>query len=155
MKQIPLTQGLFALVDDDDYEWLNQWKWCAAKDRNVFYARRNSKRVNGKQTPIHMHIEIIGRKEGLVTDHINGDGLDNRRENLRHVTNRQNQQNRHNERSSKYPGVYWYKRDGKWATRIWVGSRRLWLGCFAIEADAYQAYYKAVNSLLDTEEAKA
>jgi hypothetical protein len=147
-KQISLTQGLFALVDDADFEWLNQHKWCALKERNTFYAVRTSKTVNGKRTTIYMHIEIIGRKEGLMTDHINGNGLDNRRENLRHVTHRQNGQNRHDETTSKYPGVYWYKRDKKWTASIRINGRRKYLGYFINEADASAAYYRAVGEVI-------
>jgi hypothetical protein len=147
MKEIPLTQGKVALVDDEDYEWLNQWKWCAYKNKNTFYAARHTKTENGKQTMIRMHIEVIGKREGLITDHINGNGLENRRENLRHVTRRQNGQNRHDERSSKHPGVSWYKRDKNWQATIQVNGKRKHLGYFSNEADAFRAYCSAVKSL--------
>jgi len=147
MKQIPLTQGQFAIVDDADYEWLNQWKWYAHKNYNTFYAVRKSKTVNGKRDLIRMHIEIIGKKEGLITDHINGDGLDNQRHNLRHVTYRQNQQNLHAERSSRFPGVGWFKATGKWRGRVRIGGRLKHLGYFVSETDAFKAYCNAINEL--------
>ena len=104
-KKIELTQGKFAIVDDGDFEWLNQHKWSAQKGRNTYYAIRGV-RENGKHKRIYMHIEILGKKNGLQIDHMNGNGIDNRRTNLRHVTSRQNRQNLHINKSSKYPGVY-------------------------------------------------
>ncbi len=107
-KEIPLTQGLVAIVDDADYEYLSQFKWCARKAGNTYYAvRQENKRF------ICMHIQIIGRRPGLEIDHIDGNGLNNRRSNLRFVTLRQNQQNRLYRRYSKYHGVSWDKVNGK------------------------------------------
>lgn len=148
MKEIPLTQGKFALVDDDDYDWLNQWKWYANKGGNTFYACRHPNVASGKRTIITMHVDIMGKKEGLVTDHINGNGLDNRRINLRHVTHRQNLQNRHGERSSKYPGVQWKKiQGGFWTAQFRHKEKCKHLGCFSDELDAYNAYCKAISEL--------
>lgn len=105
MKEISLTQEKVALVDDDLYEELNQFKWHAHKMRNTLYAVRHSPTINGKRPIIRMHHEIIGvPPTGFMTDHENGCGTDNQRENLRHVTNRQNQQNLKNKKkTSKYP----------------------------------------------------
>ncbi|MCK9460667.1 MAG: HNH endonuclease [Proteobacteria bacterium] len=150
MKEIPLTQGKVALVDDDDFEWLSQWKWCAIKHWNTFYAMRMSKTVNGKRENIQMHHAIIGKKEGLVTDHINGNGVDNRRENLRHVTHRQNGQNRHHEKTSKYLGVHWHKPLNKWLAQIQINGQKKHLGVFKDEQAAYHAYYNAVTALGET-----
>lgn len=147
MKKIPLTQGKFALVDDEDYEYLKRWKWYAHKDRNTFYAARQTPQGGGKQKMIQMHAEIIGRKEGFVTDHINGNGLDNRRGNLRHATNRQNGQNLHVEKSSKYPGVSWSKSNTNWRATIRVRGKVKYLGGFVDELEAAQAYQAAVASL--------
>jgi len=92
MKQIPLTQGQVALVDNTDYDWLNQWKWCAQRTRGVFYAVRNSPRKNGKKHQIFMHREILGLryKDGQEGDHRNHNTLDNQRENLRVCIHSQN-----------------------------------------------------------------
>lgn len=148
MKKIPLTQGLFALVDDEDFEYLNQWKWYALKDGNTFYAVRKSKSVNGKRDLVRMHVEVLGKKEGFVSDHINGNGLDNRRhENLRHVTHRQNLQNRHSEKSSKYPGVSWRKETSQWLAQIRLDGKKKYLGYFASEEEASQAYQTAAGAL--------
>jgi len=92
MKEIPLSQGLVALVDDEDFERVNQFKWCASKESRgtKFYAIR-WQRINGKQTKIRMHRFILGLppgkeckhyQSGLVVDHVNGNSLDNRKRNL-------------------------------------------------------------------------
>lgn len=147
MKEIPLAKELVALVDDADYEYLNCRKWGVAKTGNVFYAKRTIKTLNGKETTVFMHIEIIGKKEGYETDHINGNGLDNQRHNLQHVTHRQNLQNIHTKTSSKYPGVSWYKTTSKWRACIWIADKLKHLGYFTDELAAFHAYNKAVNEL--------
>jgi len=86
---IPLTQGRFAIVDPDDYDWLNQYKWYAAKCRTTFYAYRSKTR-----TTVNMHREIMCAPKGMICDHKNHNGLDNRKSNLRLCTNRQNQKAR-------------------------------------------------------------
>jgi hypothetical protein len=90
-KTIPLTQGKVTLVDGDDYEELSKYKWCVQRGANTFYAQRKA-RANGEQTAILMHRQILGFPPEI--DHINRDGLDNRRCNLRVVTHRQNAENR-------------------------------------------------------------
>ena len=149
MKEIQLIQGKIALVDDCDYERLNQYKWYAQKDRERFYAKRWSPIINGKHHIIWMHHEVIGRlPRGLMADHIDGDGLRNLRSNLRHVTSRQNNQNRKNiKKSSKYPGVSWHKRDKKWQARITINEKRKFLGYFIDEAEAFKVYKQVVNEL--------
>ncbi|KKM14674.1 hypothetical protein LCGC14_1703720, partial [marine sediment metagenome] len=92
MKRIPLTQGKFAIVDDDIFDYLSQWKWYAQKDRNTFYALRNVV-VKGKAKTIRMHRQILNSKKGQQTDHLNGNGLDNRRCNLRICTRSQQAMN--------------------------------------------------------------
>jgi len=151
MKQIPLTQDMFAIVDDEDYEILSQYKWCAMKNGNVYYAtRREKKSINPKRATTYMQWGVIGKKEGFVIDHINGNGLDNRRCNLRYVTHRQNMQNLQRPMSSKYPGVYWHKRSSSWVARIRVKDKRFFLGCYINEIDAFNAYKKAVNGLSES-----
>ncbi len=74
MKEIQLTQGKTAIVDDSDYERENQYKWFAYKDKNTFYAKRNVS-VNGKQRCLFLHGSILGKKENLKIDHQDGNGL--------------------------------------------------------------------------------
>lgn len=151
MKEIPLTQGMVALVDDEDYEWLDQWKWYAKLVRGIFYAARSIKKENGKPTTVYMHHQLIGKKEGRRTDHADGDGLNNQRYNLRHVTARQNAQNKHTPRSSECPGVSWHKRIKKWHAQIVVNGKTNSLGYYTDEYDAYLAYRKAVKELMGEE----
>ena len=125
-KEIPLSKqrrsngnsrniGLVALVDDEDFEWISQWNWSAVSTqrRNGGYAMRRDNR-SGKT--ILMHREILEAPEGSEVDHINGNGLDNRRSNLRFATRQQGQANRRvfNNSQSGYKGVHFDKQMGKW-----------------------------------------
>jgi hypothetical protein len=94
MKKIPLTQGYFAIVDDSDFDMLNRVKWHANKGHNTFYAQRSVLQENGKWKNVQMHRVILGVHDPKIqVDHINGDGLDNRRCNLRSCTRSENMQN--------------------------------------------------------------
>ena len=148
MKKIVLTQNQVAFVDDEDFEKLSQLRWHVYKGRNTFYARRNLPRVNGKQTSIHMHHEIIGKPpKGFEADHRDGNGLNNQRNNLRHVTSRQNGQNLHCKKSSQYSGVCWHKGAKKWMARIGINGTNKYLGLFANEFEAFTVYKQAVESI--------
>lgn len=92
-KHIQLTKGLSALVDDADYENFNKFNWCAHKSGQKFYAVRRVK-IDGKSREIYLHREIMEAPSGMYIDHINGDGLDCRRANMRLVTKSQNAMNR-------------------------------------------------------------
>jgi len=142
MRRLQLTQGYFAIVDDDDYERLSRYNWYARKSGNAVYASRCIRR-NGIKTTLSLHCEILGKIPGLVIDHINGDGLDNRKENLRHVTTRQNAQNRHAEKSSKYPGVFWDSHAKRWRAMIKVNGKKKYLGSHNEEKEAFNAYCDA------------
>ena len=128
VKEIPLTQGKVALVDDEDYEWLNQYNWQASNEKGRFYVKKGNYLgvINGKQrsTSVRMHRLIMNAPENMVVDHINGNGLDNRKENLRIVSNRQNLQNLHIKKTSKYPGVSWQKTRNKWISLIRVNGKQ-------------------------------
>lgn len=108
IKHIALTQGQIAIVDVELYEQLNQWNWCAhfSLHTNSYYAKR-SYWLNQKSHCIEMHCAIIGKIEDLFVDHINGNSLDNRSINLRHVTKKQSTWNRSRNRrsSSGYRGI--------------------------------------------------
>ena len=142
MKQIELTQGKVALVDDEDFERLNQFKWFAARYRHYWYAKR-SIRVKGKVVAIHMHREIMNAPEGMSVDHRNGDGLFNCKENLRLCTHQQNMHNRqHPSKNNQLgvKGVYWNKREKKFKTQIRINRKLLHLGYFNVLGDADSAY---------------
>lgn len=142
MKEIPLTQGKFAIVDDDDFEYLSQWKWHVCNGPSGTYAMRNSKPIDGNRHHIIMHRIINKTPEGYDTDHINGNGLDNRSSNLRTVTRSQNMWNRkkNSNGTSKYKGVYWHKQHRKWIANIQVNKKRYFIGLFIEEKDAAMAY---------------
>jgi hypothetical protein len=140
MKEIPLTQGKFAIVDDTDFEELNQFKWCAVELNHHFYATRMIEKSKNPKKNEFMHRRLLPPPNNLEIDHINGNGLDNRRENLRIVTHRQNMQNLHISKSSKYPGVTWDKRGKKWTAQIWIKGKLINLGSFKEETNAAAVY---------------
>lgn len=150
MREIVLSQGFVAFVDDDMYEELNQHKWHANKNRNTYYARRHV--IGDPDKKIKMHHEVMGKPpKGYQTDHKNGNGLWNLKSNLRFVTNRQNNQNRtHQNSSSRYPGVGWAKREKRWRARITIDGEEKGLGYFKTEIEAFSAYKKAVEAIDET-----
>ena len=141
-KKIQLTQGKVAVVDDADFEWLNRHKWYAHKRPNTWYAARHSSLENGKRKTILMHRELLQAPPGFETDHKDGNGLNNQRENLRIATTAQNQHNGRARKgtASRFKGVTWHRDRAKWRTRIRAEGRRVHLGLFASEIEAARAY---------------
>jgi len=143
-RLIPLTQGKYAIVDPEDFLHLSKEKWYAAGSNGIFYAVRAAKGSNRKQRRIHMHRWILKVPESLFVDHINHNGLDNRKANLRPANNAQNGQNRakfsKRTYSSKYKGVTWHGRQKTWRAHIQVNRRLLSLGSFGDEVKAAKAY---------------
>src|SRR5688500_12272183 len=115
-KEISLTRGQVAIVDNADFGWLSQWKWYATKHRNTYYADRNGYISHTKHDTIRMHRLILDAPTGIHVDHIDGNGLNNQRSNLRLCTNQQNLANRPPlpGKSSQYKGVSFYRRDQIW-----------------------------------------
>jgi hypothetical protein len=145
MKEIQLTQGKVALVDDSDFEWLNQWKWhawCPNKNNKVFYAKRTSQ-------GILMHRVIMQAVVGELIDHGNQDGLDNRRNNLRKCTRGQNSMNRRSKEksSSKFLGVCFDKVTKRWMVQIDHNRKHYFGGRFKTEVEAAKAYNKKATEL--------
>ena len=145
MKKIKLSQGKIALVSDVDYVYLNQWKWHYCNG----YAFRNINYKNRRKT-LRMHrviLERMGFTNFKDTDHVNGNGIDNRRSKLRPATRLQNQWNKavsiHN--TSGYKGVYWYRITNKWKAQIGVQGKRKHLGYFKTRVKAAEAYNKAAK----------
>ena len=139
MKEIKLTQGKVAIVDDEDFERLNQFKWYAHKSRHCFYAGRNSI----KRKTIKMHREILSIQNSMKIDHRNGNGLDNRKENLRICTNQQNCFNRkhsHKDNNLGIKGVHWNKECNKFLAQIMLSGKKIYLGVFNVLGDADSAY---------------
>src|SRR4051794_36992366 len=138
--EIQLTQGKFAQIDPEDWPLVAPYKWYAKLDRSTgrFYAYNKSHRLI-------MHRLIMGAKKGQIVDHRDRDGLNNRRENLRPSDKYRNQMNRGKGKgSSKYKGVSWNVRRGKWIVRFnWLGNDH-YIGAFKDERHAAQAYNDAI-----------
>lgn len=149
MKQIPLTQGKVALVDDADYEWLNQWKWSYLQSRREGkgYAIRSEAVGSGKDRMIYMHRAIMSPREGQRVDHRDGNGTNNRRRNLRLATQSQNLGNTDKRKTNKsgYKGVSWDRQMGKWVAHITKQYRCIHLGYFANKEEAARAYNVAAR----------
>ena len=134
---VPLTRGLFALIDRDSVESVGQFNWYAQKTACGYYASRGLRTMTSYQVlPLHALLASLG------ADHINGNSLDNRKCNLRSATVSQNAKNRAKSRNSKsrFKGVSWSRRDSKWAAEIQVDKRRIWLGYFSDELEAAKSY---------------
>lgn len=143
MKKIELTKGKIALVDDEDFEYLNQYSWHAVLKRNDKYAARARIKINNKYKMFFMHRIILEISSNLTIDHINGNPLDNRKENLRIATNQENQRNRevpiHNKLKIKGVSLAGkYKR--KFLALIKVNKVRINLGRYNVLGDADSAY---------------
>ena len=167
-RKIPLTQGRYAIVDPDDYPRLAKYKWRICKGKNTLYAERSIRLPSGRYSRILMHRQILENLhviskthdskliahnshrrtgDGIVIDHINRRGLDNRRANLRLATVAQNAWNskKRNSRSG-YKGV-WYARDKcLWRAAIVCNRRRIHLGYFRDKHAAARAYDKAART---------
>ena len=142
---IPLTRGTFAVVDTNNLRMLNLHRWhiIITKERKR-YATREEK---GKT--IYMHREIMNAPDGMEVDHINGNGLDNRRGNLRLCTKAQNQMNsaKRTGKSSIFKGVFWYKITGQWRAAIKIARKDIHIGYFDTELEAAEAYDKKALEL--------
>lgn len=135
--EIPLTRGLVALVDDADYDLVvAAGKWHAGSEGSRFYARRSYQR-EGNRWSVRMHTLVTGWD---FVDHINGDGLDNRRQNLRPADDSKNSMNRgmRSDNTSGFKGVV--RRGSRWMARIKLHDRRTYLGTFATPQEAAHAY---------------
>jgi len=145
MREIPLTQGKVAIVDDKDYAELSKYKWYAKRKGRIWYvARYVGKRPHRKY--MYMHRQILNPPPGLQCDHINSNGLDNRRCNLRLCTNSQNSMNqRSRDGTSEFKGVHWHKRKKKWEAEIMHNEKHFHVGSFVNEEDAARAYDAAAR----------
>lgn len=147
MRGIKLTQGKRAIVDDDLFDILNSFKWHAFECNGRFYARKRVRCFDGKYKMAFLHHYVIGYPlKRKVSDHINGNTLDNRRENLRTVSNRENCLNRKFHRLGNLPGIHRVK--NWWVPRIRIGEKRISLGCYKTPAEASKVYLNEFNKLI-------
>jgi hypothetical protein len=151
MKEIPLTQGQVALVDDGDYEELSKHKWHAQWDPDTrsFRAMRTHC-ANGRERGIVMARVIMNARPGEQVDHVHsGDTLNNQRANLRVCTNGQNKANsrKGDGKSSMYKGVSWEKQRRKWRVQITSNGDHYRLGRFTDERAAAEAYDRKAREL--------
>jgi hypothetical protein len=143
-REIPLTQGYVAMVDDEDWARVSRFRWHAVVDRRGVYARGCADR--GRKM-VRMHRFILEAPDGVDVDHWDSNGLDNRRCNLRLATDAQNHQNQKLRRDSQsgFKGVSFRARQGTFQVRITAHGRRLSLGYFTEPEEAARAYDRAAR----------
>ncbi len=153
MKKIDISTkkypNIFALVDDEDYERINKYKWHTRKIHNVLYVSRTIYIKGFKPLRIDMHREIMRYVGDKVIDHINHNGLDNTKGNLRICTQHQNVMNKRiqSNNTSGYKGV-WYRKDrGKWKAEIWLHGKKISLGHHTNKKAAAIKYNEAAIKL--------
>jgi hypothetical protein len=147
VAEIVLACGSVALVDDERYEDLVGYRWRLKHARRGGASVVAAPRRNGKQRHIALHRLVVGAPAGTMVDHIDGNPLDNRRDNLRLANNSLNQANRRksSRKSSKYKGVCRHRQLGKWQAAICVNGQRRYLGVFDHEEAAAKAYDAAAR----------
>ncbi len=147
IMKIELTKGKKVIIDDEDYILISRYKWHTLKTNVNYYAATN---IGGRKNRkyILMHRLIMHANDERDVDHINYNGLDNRKINLR-LCSRKNNIRRKNKCikpcSSQYKGVWWRKDTKKWAAEITVDGKKIALGCFMNEIEAAQAYNHAAT----------
>lgn len=154
MREIRLTKGKVALVDDEDFEWAIQFNWRAHRGKQLleqWYAVRNLPRNGAPRRCAYMHREIAERAGIELScfggDHRDSNGLNNQRSNLRPASQQENNRNCRKRigASSQYKGVSWHSRDGRWESMFTLNGRRIHLGYFQVESDAAIAYDRATR----------
>jgi hypothetical protein len=139
--ELQLPSGHTVLFDDADADLVLQYKWYVEHDGMRDYARESGK------VRVFMHSLILALQAPYFPDHINGNGLDNRRCNLRPATKAENARNKPSQRgsSSHFKGVGWHRHKHKWQSRIQVAGKLIHLGAFVVEEDAARAYDVAAD----------
>lgn len=151
MREIPLTQGKIAVVDDEDYAALSMHKWSVLKvhqaNRALYYAKCQVSEGSVHRT-ILMHRQVMGDPGDVLIDHRDGDGLNNKRTNLRECSHSQNHQNgnsTHLNKTSRFKGVNWDVSHQRWLARICVSGKQISLGRFKKEVEAAEVYDNAAR----------
>jgi hypothetical protein len=141
-RRIYLDEGLWTIVDPQDYYHFGRFKWYLDGHDGKFYAVMATRVGLYDIKRVRLHREIMSAPAGLLVDHRNGDSLDNRRDNLRLATHSQNSCNKRKRKNalSRFIGVSFIKRENKWASQIRHEGKKMWLGCFDNEIDAAKAH---------------
>ncbi len=151
VREIPVNQGYVVLVDDDDFDWLNQWKWNVqapdSRRRNLYARRHFYPGSGGRRKLVLMHRLLLRAPVGLQIDHVDRNPLNNQRSNLRLATNRLNSANGCMKRAntSGFRGVS-QRPSGRWRAAISVDCRTEWIGLFDEPEQAAQAYDDAARA---------
>ena len=147
-RRIYLGEGIWTILDPEDYCRLRNYKWVVHGTGNNLYAVRHKLVSPNKTWLIYMHREILISTDGRFVDHRNCDSLDNRKSNLRFATRAENIRNSRKRKNttSQFIGVNFYKRDSNWECRIMHDGKRILIGRFVNEIDAAHAYDEAVLS---------
>jgi hypothetical protein len=145
MKEIQLTQGKVALVDDEDFEYLNQFRWFSNNMNGKFYVGRYITVSKYKQIRISMHRFIMKPEKGMVIDHLDRNPLNNQKNNLRICTQGENLRNKKIYANNKcgFKGVIWWERNSKWKAEIRHNKKKIYLGYYKNINDAARAYNAA------------
>lgn len=149
MKKIPLSQGKYALVDDEDFESLSRYSWHVSWQSERHFKVTRSEMVDGRIRKFSMHREIMRAPCGKEVDHINHNTLDNRKENLRICTRAENMWNSRipSTNTSGLKGVSWSKQRNKWLVHLRVRGETRHLGYFSTKKAARQKYEKSTRLL--------
>lgn len=150
MKKVELNGGCYVTIDDEDYDIISKHKWYVhwcGRRKKYKYAIANIRLSDGRRTTIKMHRVIMDAPSGYEIDHIDGDGLNNQRLNLRVVNKNQNMMNMavHRDNQTGYKGVSKSRGVGRYRARIRVYGKEICLGCYKTAIDAHHAYTKAAN----------
>lgn len=153
MIEISVSRGKYtALIDDEDYALVSQYKWRAYKGgdpgkNGTVYAIAHTPMVNGKRSSVIMHRLIMKAPKGVLVDHRDFYGLNNQKQNLRIASDEQNGQHKQKQSntSSRFKGVSLDKRHGTWKCQINIDGVLVWLGQFQSELAAAQAYDEAAT----------
>lgn len=147
-RTIALSGGHVLIVDEADYPLAASRVWHPQQGKAGSHYAAVTRTVNGRQVKCYLHREIVGASRGQRVDHVNGNGLDNRRENLRLCSNADNMRNMRVSQargSSRFKGVSWFVRHELWRAYIVVDYKQIHLGYFKSEHEAAEAYNAAAR----------
>lgn len=148
MKEVKLTRGFVALVDDDDFGRVSaiKWRYCPVRGKHE-YAMGTTSGSHKTRKHMFMHRLLLNAPKGMDVDHIDGNGLNNQRSNIRLATRAQNQMNKKKKPacSSIYKGVYFRKCRRKWISYIRINKQKTFVGYFDTEVEAALAWNEAAK----------